>query len=68
MDQGGWNGQICQGDVGVWVRWKKELITAGMAHSPKRVHMSHDRREISGIGDGIRSQGNIGGFAEKLEV
>lgn len=68
MDQGGWNGQICQGGVGVWVMQKKELITADMAHSPKRLHMSHDRREISRIGDGIRSQRKVGGFAEKLEV
>lgn len=68
MDQGGWNDQICQGDVGVWVRQKKEFITAGMAHSPKRLHVSHDRRETSGIGGGIRSQGKVSGFPEKFEV
>lgn len=40
------------------------MITASIAHSPKRLHMSHDRR----VGNGICSQGEVGGFVERLEV
>lgn len=40
------------------------MITASIAHFPERLHMNYDRR----VGDGICSQGEMGGFAERLEV
>lgn len=40
------------------------MKTANIAHSPKRLQMSHSRR----VGDGICSQGDVGGFGERLEV